>query len=227
MAQSTVSRQFNMDPAAAGHCTMPRDPTAGAAQREALDTAEPPKIVIQQPAQCTDAGRADDVLRRTLAPARAPSGAWTVTLRVTPAPGGALRGEGEVTDAAGAPVAHRDFIDAAPDCAPLARAVGVWASLVLDQELARVRSAVTPLVASTLPAAPPLPRDDAVPEVSVWPAPIANEKPRPEASLILQHEDGKRTIETGGHIKSIGSHPVSVKLHPGVTANVALVVKAG
>jgi large subunit ribosomal protein L9 len=36
----------------------------------------------------------------------------------------------------------------------------------------------------------------------------------------------KRTIETGGHIKSIGSHPVSVKLHPGVTANVALVVKA-
>ncbi|QNK82239.1 50S ribosomal protein L9 [Nakamurella sp. PAMC28650] len=37
----------------------------------------------------------------------------------------------------------------------------------------------------------------------------------------------KRTIETGGHIKSIGSHPVSVKLHPGVTANVALVVKAG
>lgn len=37
----------------------------------------------------------------------------------------------------------------------------------------------------------------------------------------------KRTIETGGHIKSIGSHPVSVKLHPGVTANVSLVVKAG
>ena len=37
----------------------------------------------------------------------------------------------------------------------------------------------------------------------------------------------KRSIETGGHIKSIGSHPVAVKLHPGVTANVSLVVKAG
>ncbi len=37
----------------------------------------------------------------------------------------------------------------------------------------------------------------------------------------------KRAIETGGHIKSVGSHPVSVKLHPGVTANVDLVVKAG
>ncbi len=37
----------------------------------------------------------------------------------------------------------------------------------------------------------------------------------------------KRSIETGGHIKSVGSHPVSVKLHPGVTANVSLVVTAG
>jgi large subunit ribosomal protein L9 len=37
----------------------------------------------------------------------------------------------------------------------------------------------------------------------------------------------KRSIETGGHIKSVGSHPVSVKLHPGVTANVAVVVQAG
>ncbi|SDO73316.1 LSU ribosomal protein L9P [Nakamurella panacisegetis] len=37
----------------------------------------------------------------------------------------------------------------------------------------------------------------------------------------------KRTIDTAGHIKSIGSHPVSIKLHPGVTATVSLVVKAG
>lgn len=37
----------------------------------------------------------------------------------------------------------------------------------------------------------------------------------------------KRAIDTGGHIKSVGSHPVSVKLHPGVTAKVALAVKAG
>ena len=37
----------------------------------------------------------------------------------------------------------------------------------------------------------------------------------------------KRSIETGGHIKTIGSHPVSVKLHPGVTANLNLVVSAG
>lgn len=29
----------------------------------------------------------------------------------------------------------------------------------------------------------------------------------------------KRTVDTGGHIKSVGKHPVSVKLHPGVTAS--------
>ena len=28
----------------------------------------------------------------------------------------------------------------------------------------------------------------------------------------------RRTIDTGGHIKTVGAHPVSVKLHPGVTA---------
>lgn len=37
----------------------------------------------------------------------------------------------------------------------------------------------------------------------------------------------KRSIETGGHIKTVGSHPVAVKLHPGVTANLDLVVTAG
>ncbi len=37
----------------------------------------------------------------------------------------------------------------------------------------------------------------------------------------------KRAIETGGHIKSVGSHPVSVTLHPGVTASLAVTVVAG
>jgi len=37
----------------------------------------------------------------------------------------------------------------------------------------------------------------------------------------------RRTIETGGHIKTVGPHPVSVKLHPGVTAQLTLVVTAG
>jgi len=37
----------------------------------------------------------------------------------------------------------------------------------------------------------------------------------------------RRTIETGGHIKTVGSYPVSVKLHPGVTAQLTVQVVGG
>ena len=37
----------------------------------------------------------------------------------------------------------------------------------------------------------------------------------------------RRTIDTGGHIKSVGTYPVSVKLHPGVTATLNVTVVAG
>jgi len=37
----------------------------------------------------------------------------------------------------------------------------------------------------------------------------------------------RRTIETGGHIKTVGSHAVSVKLHPGVTAELTVQVVGG
>jgi large subunit ribosomal protein L9 len=38
----------------------------------------------------------------------------------------------------------------------------------------------------------------------------------------------KRAVDVeGGHIKSVGSHPVSVKLHPGVTAQISVTVVSG
>ena len=37
----------------------------------------------------------------------------------------------------------------------------------------------------------------------------------------------KRIIETGGHIKSVGKHQISAKLHPTVEASVRLEIKAG
>ena len=37
----------------------------------------------------------------------------------------------------------------------------------------------------------------------------------------------RRTIDTKGHIKTVGSHPVAVKLHPGVTAQLTVQVVAG
>ena len=37
----------------------------------------------------------------------------------------------------------------------------------------------------------------------------------------------RRVIDTRGHIKTVGPHAVSVKLHPGVTASLAVMVVAG
>ena len=37
----------------------------------------------------------------------------------------------------------------------------------------------------------------------------------------------RRIIDTGGHIKTVGSHSVTVKLHPGVTAKLTVEVVAG
>jgi hypothetical protein len=188
----------------------------------ALDHAEPPKVVIEAPAVCADGGHTEEVLRRTLAPARAPSGAWTVWMRVSRMADGSLRGEGEVTDAAQAPVAHRDFFG---DCAPLARAVGVWASLVLDQELTRVEaSPEQPPGAEKrddAPRAPPA-HATAPPDVSVWPAPAPEEKPPPEASLVLKHDPDKRTLETGAATFLMGGTGTGALAGPSIFAFVEL-----
>lgn len=37
----------------------------------------------------------------------------------------------------------------------------------------------------------------------------------------------KRAIDTNGHIKTVGTHPVSVKLHPGVSAALTVTVISG
>jgi len=37
----------------------------------------------------------------------------------------------------------------------------------------------------------------------------------------------RRTIDTDGHIKTVGAHKVAVKLHPGVTAQLVVRVTAG
>ena len=37
----------------------------------------------------------------------------------------------------------------------------------------------------------------------------------------------RRSIDTDGHIKTVGAHKVSVKLHPGVTAQLTVKISAG
>ena len=108
-----------------------------------MDAAEPPRIVFESPAACRESDHAESLLRRTLAPARAPGHGWVVTLRVERSTGKSLRAEGEISDGSGAPVAHRTLGAATGDCGGLARAVGVWASLVLDEEVRRTAIVAT------------------------------------------------------------------------------------
>ena len=114
-----------------------------------MDAAEPPRIVFESPAQCRDGDRTETLLRRTLSPARAPSGGWVVTMRVEPAGARGLHAEGDIVDGDGVGVAHRTIAGTTADCAGLARAVGVWASLVLDGE---VRRASLPSRVTSTPA---------------------------------------------------------------------------
>jgi hypothetical protein len=111
--------------------------------RVAVDAAEPPRIVLENPAICREADRVDRLLRQTLAPALAPGPGWIVTMRVNRAGPHGLKAEGDIADASGAPVAHRAITDSdhGGECSGLARAIGVWASLVLDAEV-RKTSAV-------------------------------------------------------------------------------------
>lgn len=160
-----------------------------------MDQAEPPQITFVQPAPCDDVARAEELLRRTLGPSLAPRRAWRVELRVGRELGG-LRAEGEILDEHGAPVAHRTFVRATPECSALARALGVWASLVLDAELEKSKSAPAVTSAALAPTPPP-PSPIADVAAVPWPAPAPNEKPSPEAFTLLKHEDGRRSFEVG------------------------------
>jgi hypothetical protein len=109
-----------------------------------------------------------------------------------------LRAEGEITGENGSVVAHRTLSGAPGDCDALARAVGVWASLVLDTERARSGSSDSPAPATAVAspgAAPELGVADSHPEIT-WPAPAVLEKPSPEHDWYL-HNDDERTLELG------------------------------
>ena len=101
-----------------------------------MDAAEPPRVVFQTPAPCDDAERAAQLLRRAMATARAPGKGWSVAMRVDRLGARSLEAEGDIADGDGMPIAHR-VLAGASDCSGLARAVAVWASLVLDAQRSR------------------------------------------------------------------------------------------
>jgi hypothetical protein len=168
-----------------------------------VDVAEPPRIVVESRASCANAERVEELLHDALGSARAPRHAWTVAMRVQPTAAHTLNAEGEITDEAGLLVADRLLSVPAGDCRGLARAVGVWASLVLEQELARGRSGAStasasqaPLSSSSRPTTPGSRAADSQSSDAPWPAPVPFEKPPPEGEWYLHHDD-TRTLEIG------------------------------
>jgi hypothetical protein len=113
---------------------------------------------------------------------------------------GELRAAGEIMDGAGAAVAHRTIErqagHAGGECAGLGRAIGVWASLVLDAEVQRA------IENAPLPAPPPAPAPAPAPAAAPQapPAPPGApppESPNPEAELFLAHPKEDRDLELG------------------------------
>jgi hypothetical protein len=164
-----------------------------------LDSTEPPRIVFENPAKCTDGARAEDVLRRALGAPRESVTGWTVSLKIERTGARAMRAAGEIADNRGAPVANRVLYGTGPDCAALAQAMGVWASLVLDAEEQRPHTAA----AETQPPSPPVAtpagaeNDATAGEGVPWPAPEPHEKPSPEHDWYLHHEKTSRALEVG------------------------------
>jgi hypothetical protein len=168
-----------------------------------VDVPEAPAIVIERTAPCVDAGVARDLLKRTLTPALAPRGSWSVIARFS-RKGTSMMVEGEVTDEVDAEVAHRVLTEPGHECASLARAVGVWAALVLDAEVDRAAQAPP----APPPPLPPLPE---TPPVDVTPP---EETSVPEASILLAHREGERTLEFGVSMFLMGGTGSGVMMGP-------------
>jgi hypothetical protein len=169
-----------------------------------VDAAEPPRIVFENPAaRCADGRRAEELLKQVLARAKAPSGGWLVTMRVDPSGSGALAADGEIKDEGGATVGHRVVTGKASDCGGLARAIGVWASLVLDAEVNRPPRPVTAVAEEpvpneqekTPPEAGPT-QADGRPAAATEAQPIPVWPPAPPGEKLPRREDA-RTLEVG------------------------------
>jgi hypothetical protein len=158
-----------------------------------VDAAEPPRIVFESLASCRASDGAADVLKRSLAPTRAPGPGWTVSMHVTRVGASSLRAEGEILRDQGIFVARRTITGATTDCGALARAVGVWAALVLDAELQRAgtppsvthaaRTAASPApVGSVDPSSPAKADPSEAPQAHALRAGEARDPARPESS---------------------------------------------
>ncbi len=108
--------------------------------------AVPIEPVIEVRTDCSDRARVTAALNEALAVARGPrrstrpDAAWRVTVRVTSGAKNARSADAQIVDDDGRVVAERTVADkSGGSCLALARAVGAWAQIVLDDELQRAK----------------------------------------------------------------------------------------
>jgi hypothetical protein len=166
-------------------------------RKDPVDATEPPRIVFEAPAQCRDREDAGQALRAALSSARAPASGWTLTLHVE-ASGPRLRATSDLSDAAGARIAQRELREATSECSGLARAMGVWAGLVLDAEVQKSRAATSEAVPS-IAAAPAVDGAAGTSVETGWPPPAETEPLTPEHDWYLHHDDS-RSLELGAGV---------------------------
>src|SRR5262245_57019033 len=106
--------------------------------------AIPVEVVVEATSACPDRARAQAALADALASARAPrrggpARTWILRLAVDDE-AKTKKATARILDDGGETVAEHTITDRSA-CTPLARALGAWASLVLDDELSRAREA--------------------------------------------------------------------------------------
>ncbi len=121
-----------------------------------LQPASPPTIVLEQPAPCAETSEIASQEFASALPVTAgdPLAGWSVHVRVASVGHDAspmLRADGEILDGRGISISRRSFTNPGTTCATLAKAIGVWASLALDDERAKIGPDAKP------PATPPPP----------------------------------------------------------------------
>jgi hypothetical protein len=155
--------------------------------------------VFEATSACSDHDRAGETLRASLSSERAPAKDWTVTVRVQRDGAARLHATGDITDQAGISVAQRDLSEGSSECAGIAKAMGVWASLVLEAEVERAQVPASESVPSMGAAPPGTVVAAAAAPAAAWPAPATPEPPSAEHDWYLHHEDG-RSLEVGAGV---------------------------
>ncbi len=171
--------------------------------------ALPVETVLEARAECPDDSRAQAALADALGAARAPRRAaggssWTLTVRVSRAPGArrGLEATAEIADDRGTLVAERTVTDrSAKACMPLARAVGAWATLVLDAEMNRAKDAAAsaePRPSAPAASASQIERDASLPVPAEAPASPAPQRTVEIGAMMFLRNGVSATGGVGG-----------------------------